>query len=185
MQATARRLSVVSATSTPRRRLIRDVRPPRMHSAVPLATAVSLFLLASCSPQQPVSSTRSSLQFLDYYASGLPRAQWSQWPDLELSDFTFSDIPLVCVQTSSPNSYGNSFDVFVYYKANKDEPATDEWRQCLRFSARSYRELRLDFSAEHDRFRIYGIVPNDGHEELLLERGRFHESFTYYIPKHG
>jgi len=121
----------------------------------------------------------------DLYANGLPRAQWLQWPDFEVSDFTFDGVPLVCVQKSIPSSYGNTFDIFIYYRANKDDPAKDQWRQCLRFSARSYAKLRFDFDATADRFRIYGTVPDDGHEELLLERSRFHDSFTYYIPKHG
>ena len=73
MQATARRLSVVSATSCARRRLIRDVRPTsnvtradtRMRNLIYFALIMGLFssLFGGCrkQPSQPSASTPQTL----------------------------------------------------------------------------------------------------------------------------
>jgi hypothetical protein len=154
--------------------------------ALRFALVGALPVLASCSPPAPppASGRLQRLEFQDEYPGGLPRAKWAQSLGVELLDFAFGEIPLVIVHSASPTSYGNSYDVFVYYRMNIDEPESESWGQCLRFSARSYLKLRFDLNVEHDHFRIYGIVPKDNQEELLLERRRFHDSFTQYTPKH-
>ena len=63
MQATARRLSVVSATSTPRRRLIRDVRPTRASLAMPPPIQVELVPYSTAWPES-ASLYRHSLSLV-------------------------------------------------------------------------------------------------------------------------
>ena len=69
MQATARRRSVVSATSTPRRRLIRSVRPTTMQTK-PQTFDRRAFVLF-CRNQQRFDTGARSLLFLFPYIAGM------------------------------------------------------------------------------------------------------------------
>ncbi len=124
--------------------------------------------------------------FEDTYKSGLPIDKWKKWPlSASIEQRSFKGVPIAVVQYSTPNSYGNTFKLHIYYKANKDDATSGDWRECLRFSARSYLELKTVFDEEGDQLTIFGVVPSDKSEENLLIRRRFHDSFVYYIPEHG
>lgn len=123
-------------------------------------------------------------KFEEVYMDGIPEDKVFGWLT-KRSEHIHRGVPITVCETESPSAYGAIFDVYIYYKVDVSNPESNEWRQCMRFSARSYSKLRMELDAARDRLQVFGIVPNDGHEELLLTRERFHDSFTYYIPDHG
>lgn len=161
------------------------------HLAIPI---FGLFALTGCESErsQPKSETTQPKTevdefwvFEDAYKSGLPVEKWKKWPFCLVQQRSFKGVPIAVVQVSQPNSYGNTFHLRIYYKANKDDVDSRDWRECLRFSARSYWELKVVFDESEDQLTILGVVPSDKSKEKLLVRRRFHHSFTYYIPEHG
>ena len=102
MQATARRLSVVSAMSSARRRLIRSVRPHKME---PLPASTRIELLRSKS-QEEVYATSQILT-----EAGVPHKVTSNSAGFDITSIGRTDFPSDIILTVAHSDYNHARDV--------------------------------------------------------------------------
>jgi hypothetical protein len=88
------------------------------------------FALAGCKsessqPESEITQPKAEVDefwvFEDSYENGLPVERWKKWPFCAVQQRSFRGVPIAVVQVCTPNSYGNTFHLRIYYKANKDD----------------------------------------------------------------
>jgi len=82
---------------------------------------------------------------------------------------------IVVVYSAVDNSYGWTFDVYIYNRTevNLEDTKTYFWRQMMQFRTGSCLNVRMDFEGEDNALRVFGRYSINGEEEKILEHKRF------------